>query len=715
MATLPNKNPLADLSGGYYAYWTDGTTEGRATLAVILGSTDAQAAAAALGSLTLGTDLAVAHGGTGASTASDARDNLGLTIGTNVQAWDADLDAIAALDPSANKIIYKGGGANWETATLTSFARTLIDDSNAATARATLGVDAAGTDNSTDVTIAAGLDYITISGQELTLGSVDLTTDVTGALPDGNIATSANWNTAYTHSQVTSGNPHSVTKSDVGLGNVENTALSTWAGSANITTLGTIGTGVWQGTAIANAYVAGIDQNLLTTSSPTFAGLTVNGDVVARDSGTGRTLTMSHSGSTASINNSVAVKGNLSTGGVSVLNWNTDPAPRVGINVSTPSATLHVGGAGVFASTLSIDSDLTLAAGSITSASGAISFGNETITFGGAVTVDVGDVVPMYLDRAGNGQAAQFLVSGTERGSILFSSDSNTTTFGLRSEHGFYLQVNGAVSNDTALTVTSAGDFDFQSGNITTTGAGAFGDTVSIDGTTSVLNIASDGTNSSNAAALNLIENTSSEAFGSSNQFGFQFLLDGSTNNLLLRSGNGATVNTRLSVNRDAGNFDFQAGNITTTGTGTFAGLTVTGNMILAGTGSGVDGSMYLSATNGMVVYVGNTAGGSANDWLLYNGATSSVLANPTGTQDLVAYGNLTLSSGNLFVSSGDLRIGTTSAVGSESLTVNGDQNLSGDLIVGGTEVTLSNLPTADPVNAGQLWNDSGTVKVSAG
>jgi len=27
----------------------------------------------------------------------------------------------------------------------------------------------------------------------------------------------------------------------------------------------------------------------------------------------------------------------------------------------------------------------------------------------------------------------------------------------------------------------------------------------------------------------------------------------------------------------------------------------------------------------------------------------------------------------------------------------------------------LSNLPTSDPSNAGQLWNDSGTLKVSAG
>jgi len=39
-------------------------------------------------------------------------------------------------------------------------------------------------------------------------------------------------------------------KSAVGLGSVENTALSTWAGSTNITTLGTVTTGTWSATAI---------------------------------------------------------------------------------------------------------------------------------------------------------------------------------------------------------------------------------------------------------------------------------------------------------------------------------------------------------------------------------------------------------------------------------------------------------------------------------
>lgn len=45
-------------------------------------------------------------------------------------------------------------------------------------------------------------------------------------------------------------------RSNLSLGNVENTALSTWAGTANITTLGTIATGTWNATPIATAKIA---------------------------------------------------------------------------------------------------------------------------------------------------------------------------------------------------------------------------------------------------------------------------------------------------------------------------------------------------------------------------------------------------------------------------------------------------------------------------
>ena len=52
------------------------------------------------------------------------------------------------------------------------------------------------------------------------------------------------------------GRTYAELKSDLTLSNVENTAVSTWAGTTNITTLGTIGTGVWNGTAVADSYIS---------------------------------------------------------------------------------------------------------------------------------------------------------------------------------------------------------------------------------------------------------------------------------------------------------------------------------------------------------------------------------------------------------------------------------------------------------------------------
>jgi len=52
-------------------------------------------------------------------------------------------------------------------------------------------IDAAGTDNSTDVTLTGAYDYISISGQQITVAQVDLSTDVTGALGISNGGTGA--------------------------------------------------------------------------------------------------------------------------------------------------------------------------------------------------------------------------------------------------------------------------------------------------------------------------------------------------------------------------------------------------------------------------------------------------------------------------------------------------------------------------------------------
>lgn len=92
------------------------------------------------GTITMAGTLAVANGGTGATTASGARTNLGLAIGSDVQAYDAGLASIAGLTTAADRMIYTTASDTYAVATLTSFARTLLDDADAATARATLGL-----------------------------------------------------------------------------------------------------------------------------------------------------------------------------------------------------------------------------------------------------------------------------------------------------------------------------------------------------------------------------------------------------------------------------------------------------------------------------------------------------------------------------------------------------------------------------------------------
>lgn len=63
--------------------------------------------------------LPIASGGTNATTASDARTSLGLAIGTNVQAWDTDLDGIRVFG-GTNQMVYRQSEGFWLAVTTLS-------------------------------------------------------------------------------------------------------------------------------------------------------------------------------------------------------------------------------------------------------------------------------------------------------------------------------------------------------------------------------------------------------------------------------------------------------------------------------------------------------------------------------------------------------------------------------------------------------------------
>ena len=143
------------------------------------------------GTVTGITDLAVADGGTGSSTAAGARTNLGVAIGSDVQAYDAGLNSIAGLTTAANQSIYLTGSDTYAAYSLTAAGRALLDDADAAAQRTTLGLGALATLSTVNAsTITDGsVGTAELANSSVTIGKLSLVAqDLAGSLiADGGI------------------------------------------------------------------------------------------------------------------------------------------------------------------------------------------------------------------------------------------------------------------------------------------------------------------------------------------------------------------------------------------------------------------------------------------------------------------------------------------------------------------------------------------------
>ena len=122
---------------------TAGSATDRALVPSNLGSVGTSQLNNDAGFITSATDttkLAILNNLSDLDNAGTARTNLGLVIGTNVQAYDLGLTSIASLTTAADKMLYTDGSDSYAVTGLTSAGRALLDDADASAQRTTLGL-----------------------------------------------------------------------------------------------------------------------------------------------------------------------------------------------------------------------------------------------------------------------------------------------------------------------------------------------------------------------------------------------------------------------------------------------------------------------------------------------------------------------------------------------------------------------------------------------
>lgn len=431
-----------------------------------------------------------------------------------------------------------------------------------------------------------------------------------------------------------------VTKTDVGLSNVENTALSTWAGSANITTLGTVATGTWSATTIA-LNKGGTGQTTKAAAYNALTPITTLGDIAYGD-GTNSATRLA--GNTTTSKRFLTQTG---TGSVSAApGWNAIldadvPSALTGKTYNgltlTAAATGFTLAGGTTSKTLTVNNTLALSG----TDSSTLNIGT-----GGTLGTAAFTASTAYAPAAGSASIATVgtITAGTWQGSAIGISYGGTG------------QTTATAGFDALAPTTTLGDLVYHDGT----------DNVRLAGNT--------------AAAKRFLTQTGTGTVSAAP--GWNALVDGDIPSALT----GKTYNG-LTLTANATGFQIAGGTTSKT-------LAVSNNLTLAGT----DGTtMTFPATTGTVATLNTANAFTTTQSITANSATDALRVTQTGTGNALVVEDAASTDSTPFVinASGQVVVGHTAALSiARSQTSSGATNSSSALQVIGSSATLAQVST---------------------